>query len=51
LKGFEKEKIEKILKLDTSIYQVSLIFSLGYNNKIPRNSIKLDFKYVVDFIV
>lgn len=50
IEGFEKEKVEKILNLDTSLYQVALVLPLGYRNKEPRDTIRLDFKDVVEYV-
>lgn len=50
IEGFEKEKVEKILKLDTSLSQVALVLPLGYRAREPKASIRLDFKEVVEYI-
>ncbi|WP_108061257.1 NAD(P)H-dependent oxidoreductase [Poseidonibacter lekithochrous] len=50
LEGFEKDKIEEILELNNSSFQVALVLPLGYRNREPRDSIRLDYKEVVEFI-
>lgn len=50
IEGFEKESIEKVLKLDTSKYQVSVILPFGYriNEQSPQLREKLE--NIVEFI-
>ncbi len=50
IEGFEKERVEDILKLDTSKYQVSLILPFGYRLKPQSKQIRLPFEEVVEFI-
>ncbi len=50
IEGFEKEKVEEILELDRSKWQVSLLVPFGY--RINEQSIqqRLPFENVVEFI-
>ncbi len=50
IEGFDKEKVEEILKLDTEKYQVAVIVPFGYrlNQQPPR--VRLNFNEVVDFV-
>ena len=50
IEGFEKDKVEEILELDTSKWQVSLLVPFGY--RINEQSIqqRLPFDDVVEFI-
>jgi nitroreductase len=49
IEGFEKEKVEEILDLNTSKEQVALIVALGYRvNKAPEKK-RLNFDEVVRF--
>jgi len=50
IEGFEKEKVEELLDLDTSKEQVSLVLPLGYRVRDQREQIRLDFDKVVQFI-
>jgi len=50
IEGFEKEKVEALLDLDTSKEQVSLVLPLGYRARDQREQIRLDFDKVVQFI-
>ena len=50
IEGFEKSKLEDVLKLDTSIYQVSTLIGLGYRiNELSKQN-RLSFDEVVEFI-
>jgi len=50
IEGFEKEKVEKILKLDTSKYQVSVMVPFGYRLEAQSSQLRQDFNAVVTFI-
>ena len=50
IEGFEKEKVEEILELDTSKYQLSVILPLGYRVNEQSSQQRLDFDEVVEFI-
>ncbi len=51
IEGFEKERVEEILSLDTKKYQLSLILPFGYRVKEQPAQIRLPFDEVVEFIV
>jgi len=50
MEGFEKEKVEEILELDTSKWQVSVIVSFGYRVNAQPKQLRLPFDEVVEFI-
>jgi len=50
IEGFEKEKVEELLNLDTSKEQVALVLPLGYRVKEQSEQIRLDFDKVIQFI-
>jgi nitroreductase len=50
IEGFEKQSIEKILKLDENYYQVSMLLALGYDMDTKSDKHRLDFDDVVEFI-
>jgi len=50
IEGFEKDKVEDILGLDTSRYQVALILPFGYRVNEQSEQLRLDFDEVVEFI-
>ena len=50
IEGFEKEKIEKILGLDISQYQLSLVLPFGYRINEQSSQLRLDYDEVVEFI-
>jgi len=50
IEGFEKEKVEEILQLDTSKHQVALVLPFGYRINPQSEQIRLDFDEVVEFI-
>ena len=50
IEGFEREKVEEILKLDTKKYRVSLILPFGYRIYPPKQHLRADFEDVVEFI-
>ena len=50
IEGFEKEKVEEILELDTSKYRLSVIVPFGYRLNEQSTQVRLDFDEVVEFI-
>lgn len=50
IEGFEKEKVEEILELDTSKWQVSVIVPFGYRINEQSSQLRLAFADVVEFI-
>ena len=50
IEGFEKEKVEEILELDVSKYQVALVLPFGYRINPQSEQIRLNFDEVVEFI-
>jgi len=50
IEGFEKEKVEEILGLDTTKYQLSLVLPFGYRLNEQSVQQRLDFDEVVEFI-
>jgi nitroreductase len=50
IEGFEKEKVEAILDLDTTNFQVALVLPFGYRLNLQPKQIRLSFDEVVEFI-
>lgn len=50
IEGFEKEKVEEALNLDTSKYQASMILPFGYRVNEQSEQLRLSFEEVVEFI-
>jgi len=50
IEGFEKEKVEEILELDTTKWQVSVIVPFGYRVNDQSEQVRLPFDDVVEFI-
>jgi len=50
IEGFEKENIEKVLKLDTSKFQVAMLLPFGYRINKQSTQLRLSFESVVKFI-
>ncbi len=50
IEGFEKEKVEEILELDTSKWQVSVVVPFGYRINEQSIQLRLPFDEVVEFI-
>ncbi len=48
IEGFEKSKVEEILNLDTSKFQVALILPFGYRVNEPPQKVRLSFDEVVE---
>ena len=51
IEGFEKEKVEETLALDTTEWQVSVIVPFGYRLNAQSTQLRLPFEEVVEFIV
>jgi len=49
IEGFEKEKLEKILELDTSKWQVAMLLPFGYRVNEQSAQLRLGFDEVVEF--
>lgn len=50
IEGFDKEKVEEILGLDTTKYQLSLVLSFGYRINPQSTQLRLAFEDVVEYI-
>ena len=50
IEGFEKEKVEEILELDITKFQVAMILPFGYRLNPQPEQIRLPFEEVVEFI-
>ena len=50
IEGFEREKVEEVLELDSSKYQLSMILPLGYRLNEQSEQLRLKFDEVVEFI-
>jgi len=50
IEGFEKEKVEKILNIDTSKYQLSLVLPFGYRLNEQSTQLREPFEDIVEFI-
>jgi len=50
MEGFEKENIEKVLKLDTSKFQVAMLLPFGYRINEQSTQLRSNFESVVEFI-
>ena len=50
IEGFEKEKLEEILSLDTGKWQVSVVVPFGYRLNEQSSQLRLPFDEVVEFI-
>lgn len=50
IEGFDKEKVEEILGLDTSKYQLSVVVPFGYRVNEQPSQLRLTFDEVVEFI-
>ncbi len=51
MEGFEKEKVEEILELDTKKFQLALVLPFGYRLNPQPEQIRLPFDEVVEFIL
>jgi len=50
IEGFEKDQVEKILELDTTKYQVSLVLPFGYRVNPQPKQLRKPIKDVVEFL-
>lgn len=50
IEGFEKENVEKILELDTTKWQLSVVVPFGYRLDEQPTQLRLPFEEVVEFI-
>ena len=50
IEGFEKEKVETLLGIDTKEYQLSLILPFGYRLNPQPAKVRLDLKEIVEFL-
>jgi nitroreductase len=50
IEGFEKEKIEEILQIDTTQYQLSVILPFGYRINPQSKQLRIPFEEAVTFI-
>jgi len=50
IEGFEREKVEKLLNIDTKKYRVSLLLPFGYRIYPQTKHLRRDFEEVVEFI-
>ena len=50
IEGFEKERVEEILELDTTKYQVAMLLPFGYRLNEQSSQERLSFDEVVEFI-
>jgi nitroreductase len=50
IEGLDKEEVEKILGLNISQYQVSLVLPFGYRINEQSSQLRLDFDEVIEFI-
>ena len=50
IEGFEKDKVEEILELDTKKWQVAMLLPFGYRINQQSTQLRLDFDEVVEFI-
>lgn len=50
IEGFEKEKVEAVLGLDTSKYQVAMVLPFGYRINPQSTQLRVPFNEAVEFI-
>lgn len=50
IEGFEKEKVEEVLELDTNKWQVSVVVPFGYRLNEQPTQLRLPLEEVVEFI-
>ena len=50
IEGFEKERVEELLQLDTTKFQLSMLLPLGYRVNPQSQQLRLAFEDVVEFI-
>jgi nitroreductase len=51
IEGFEKERVEEILGLDTTLYQVAMLLPFGYRVNEQSKQLRLGVDEVVEFII
>ena len=51
IEGFEKDGVEKVLNIDTSLYEVSVIVALGYRAGEQPERYRLPIDNIVEYIV
>lgn len=49
IEGFDKDDVERVLELDVSKYQLSLILPFGYRVNAQSSQLRLPFEEVVEF--
>lgn len=50
IEGFEKEKVEKLLDIDTTKEEVSVLVTFGYRKNEQQSKKRLDMKEIVEYI-
>ena len=50
IEGFDKEKVEELLELDTSKYQLAMVLPFGYRIDPQSSQLRVPFNEVVEFI-
>lgn len=50
IEGFEKEKVEELLELDTTKYQLAMVLPFGYRINPQSTQLRLGYEEVVEFI-
>ncbi len=50
IEGFEKEKVETLLEIDTTQYQIAVMVAFGYRVNQQSEQLRLPFEAVVEFI-
>jgi nitroreductase len=50
IEGFEKEKVEEILNIDTGKYQLSLVLPFGYRLNEQSSQLREPFDDIIEFI-
>jgi hypothetical protein len=50
IEGFDVNKVNEILNLDTTRFHTALLLPFGYCNQAARQKHRLDFENVVQFI-
>jgi len=50
IEGFERDKVEEVLKLNTKEFRVSLFLPFGYRVNLQPKKLRLSFDEVVEFV-
>jgi len=50
IEGFEKDRVEEILELDTNQYQVAMLLPFGYRVNEQSSQLRVEFDEVIEFI-